>query len=54
MAEVDALKQYRLKGFLRILEQQEKLVDFDEKLCMMMLEQINVVDNKAKFIIILL
>ena len=51
---VDELKAYRLKEFRRILKKKEKLVQFDEDLCMQMLEHIDVVDDKGKFVVTLL
>ena len=50
----DELKAYRLKEFRRILEQNEKLQKFSEELCMPMLRQIDVVNDKRQLIVNLL
>lgn len=54
LVEADELKAYRLKEFKEILEQADKLQQFNEDLCMQMLESIKVVDAKGKFVIVLL
>lgn len=50
----DALIQYRLKEFMRILEQEEKQEQFNESLCLRMLEQIEVPEGRGKMHITLL
>lgn len=54
LVESDELKAYRLKEFRRILEQAQKLQEFDENLCMQMLESIKVIEAKGKFVVTLL
>lgn len=50
----DALKQYRLKMFIRILVPATKIGEFDECLCLKMLEHIKIIDGKEKIVITLL
>lgn len=54
MEDADALKKYRLKEFIRILEHESKMVEFNESICMQMLKQIDVVDDKKLLIVHLL
>lgn len=56
-AELDGaneLKRYRLNEFMGILEQEEKQEQFNESLCLRILEQIKLFDNKGKMYIALL
>lgn len=52
--EADALKKYRLKECLDILEIATQMREFDEDLCLKMLEQIQVVDGINKLVVVLL
>lgn len=54
MADADALKKYRLKELVRILEHENKMTEFNESICMQMLKQIDVVDDKKLLIVHLL
>ena len=52
--EVDTLKKYRLKKFIGILENEGKQDQFDERLCLKILEQIKVLDGQKRLIVTLL
>lgn len=54
LSTADELKKYRLKEFGRILGTVDKLQQFNEELCMQMLESIKVIDAKGKFVVTLL
>ena len=50
----DALKKYRLKKFIGILEPAIKIEEFNENLCLKLLEQIKVIARKDKIVVTLL
>ena len=51
----EALKKYRLKGFIEMLEKEEEQQNqFDESLCLKLLEQIKVLDGQKQLIVTLL
>ena len=52
--DADALKTYRLKAFFNILGNTVHIEEFDASLCLKMLEQIQLIDSKNKFVIVLL
>lgn len=54
MENADALEKYRLKEFTEIMEHEDKMVEFNESICMQMLKQIDVVDDKKLLIVHLL
>ena len=54
MTDADVLKKYRLKEFSGILEHEDKMVEFNEDICMQMLKQIDVVDDKKQLVVHLL
>ena len=49
----DALKKYSLRMLIRILELTTKIEEFDESLCLKLLEQIKVVADKEKLVVTL-
>ena len=52
--EGDVLKRYRLKELIKVIEDQVKLEEFEEELCLKMLKQITVANGKQKVIVELL
>ena len=54
LEDSNALKQYRLKMFMQILESVSKIGEFDDDLCLKMLEQIKIIRGKEKIVITLL
>lgn len=54
LEDSNALKQYRFKMFIRILEPTSMTGEFDESLCLKILDQIKVIDGKGKMYITLL
>lgn len=54
MEDANVLKKHRLKMFIQILEPTSMTGEFDESLCLKMLDQIKVIHGKEKIVITLL